>query len=87
MKVILEEARLTLRELLSDDLELMAEMLADAEVMQYYLKRLTRELSTDWADRQIARYKADGYCLSRRGERNWHRGTGGARPTAGQRHR
>jgi RimJ/RimL family protein N-acetyltransferase len=41
----------------------MAEMLADAEVMRYYPKRLTRELSADWIDRQIERYKSDGYGL------------------------
>ena len=45
MKTILETPRLTLRELTSDDLNFMAEMLADAEVMRYYPKRLTRELS------------------------------------------
>jgi [ribosomal protein S5]-alanine N-acetyltransferase len=63
MKTILETPRLKLRELVSDDLDFMAEMLADAEVMRYYPKRLTRELSTDWIERQIARYKNDGYGL------------------------
>ena len=60
---VLETTRLTLRELVPEDLTFMAEMLADAEVMRYYPKRLTRELSTDWIDRQIARYKTDGYGL------------------------
>jgi ribosomal-protein-alanine N-acetyltransferase len=63
MKTILETPRLKLRELVQGDLDFMAEMLADAEVMRYYPKRLTRELATDWIDRQIARYKADGYGL------------------------
>src|SRR4029078_8855948 len=63
MKTILETARLRLRELVPADLDFMAEMLADAEVMRYYPKRLTRELSTDWIERQIARYQTDGYVL------------------------
>jgi RimJ/RimL family protein N-acetyltransferase len=41
----------------------MAEMLADAEVMRYYPKRLTRELSAEWIERQIKRYATDGYGL------------------------
>jgi RimJ/RimL family protein N-acetyltransferase len=60
---ILETERLRLRELVEDDLDFMAEMLADAEVMRYYPKRLTRDLSREWIDRQIARYKTDGYGL------------------------
>ena len=40
----------------------MAEMLADAEVMRYYPKRLTRELSAEWIARQRG-YKTDGYGL------------------------
>lgn len=63
MTKILETARLTLRELIPADLDFMAEMLADAEVMRYYPKRLTRDLSTDWIERQIARYMTDGYGL------------------------
>jgi RimJ/RimL family protein N-acetyltransferase len=63
MKQILETTRLTLRELAPDDLDFMAEMLADAEVMRYYPKRLTRELSAEWIERQIGRYKTDGYGL------------------------
>jgi RimJ/RimL family protein N-acetyltransferase len=60
---ILETERLKLRELAPDDLDFMAEMLADAEVMRYYPKRLTRDLSAEWIDRQVARYKTDGYGL------------------------
>jgi RimJ/RimL family protein N-acetyltransferase len=61
--LVLETSRLRLRELVPEDLGFMAEMLADAEVMRYYPKRLTRELSADWIERQIARYKTDGYGL------------------------
>jgi RimJ/RimL family protein N-acetyltransferase len=60
---ILETARLRLRELVPGDLDFLAEMLADADVMRYYPKRLSRELSNEWIDRQIARYRSDGYGL------------------------
>src|SRR6185503_9308325 len=63
MKTILEPPRLSLRELVPTDLDFMAEMLADAEVMRYYPKRLTRELSKEWIDRQVERYATDGYGL------------------------
>ena len=63
MKLILETVRLRLRELVPADLDFMAEMLADAEVMRYYPKRLTRELSADWIARQMARYEADTHGL------------------------
>jgi ribosomal-protein-alanine N-acetyltransferase len=63
MKTILETGRLRLRELAANDLEFMAEMLANADVMRYYPKRLTRELSADWIARQVARYQSDGYGL------------------------
>jgi [ribosomal protein S5]-alanine N-acetyltransferase len=60
---VLETPRLRLRELVPGDLDFMAEMLADAEVMRYYPKRLTRELSADWINRQMVRYQSDGYGL------------------------
>jgi RimJ/RimL family protein N-acetyltransferase len=63
VKIVLETERLRLRELSLNDIHFMAEMLADAEVMRYYPRRLTRELATDWVERQIVRYQADGYGL------------------------
>jgi [ribosomal protein S5]-alanine N-acetyltransferase len=63
MTTILETTRLRLRELIADDLDFLAQMLADADVMRYYPKRLTRELSAEWIDRQMTRYKTDGYGL------------------------
>ena len=63
MKTVLVTQRLALRELVDSDLDFMAEMLANADVMRYYPKRLTRELSADWIQRQLARYKSDGYGL------------------------
>jgi ribosomal-protein-alanine N-acetyltransferase len=63
MKTILETNRLRLRELVPEDLEFAAEMLADADVMRYYPRRLTRDLSAEWIARQMARYDNDGYGL------------------------
>ena len=63
MSWILETPRLRLRQLTPADLDFMAEMLADAEVMRYYPRRLTRDLSADWIARQMARYVADGHGL------------------------
>src|SRR5579872_7333418 len=63
MKTVLVTQRLALRELGDSDLDFMAEMLADADVMRYYPKRLTRELSEDWIARQTERYATDGHGL------------------------
>lgn len=63
MAVILETARLRMRPLEPGDLDFMAEMLADADVMRYYPRRLTRDLAAEWIDRQIDRYRTDGYGL------------------------
>jgi RimJ/RimL family protein N-acetyltransferase len=63
VKVILETARLRLRELVPADVDFLAGMLSDAEVMRYYPRRLTRELSTDWVMRQMERYRDDGHGL------------------------
>jgi RimJ/RimL family protein N-acetyltransferase len=63
VKTILETARLRLRELVPADRDFMAEMLAESEMMRYYPRRLTRELSEDWIAKQLARYEADGHGL------------------------
>jgi RimJ/RimL family protein N-acetyltransferase len=76
MNIILETSRLRLRELTPADLDFMAEMLADAEVMRYYPKRLTRELSEEWIDRQLARYLTDGHGLWLAEERDGGRAVG-----------
>jgi RimJ/RimL family protein N-acetyltransferase len=61
MKIILETARLLLREMTIDDLDFIANMLADAEVMRYYPRCCTREESEAWILRQRARYARDGF--------------------------
>jgi RimJ/RimL family protein N-acetyltransferase len=63
MKTILETSRLKLRELVDGDLDFLAGMLNDADVMRYYPKRLSRELSGEWIARQRERYATDGYGL------------------------
>lgn len=60
MNVILVTERLRLREMVEDDLDFVAEMLADAEVMRYYPKRYSRDEARGWLERQVRRYEADG---------------------------
>jgi [ribosomal protein S5]-alanine N-acetyltransferase len=56
MTVILETARLILREMSLADLDFVAEMLADSEVMRYYPKCYSREEAQTWVQRQMNRY-------------------------------
>jgi RimJ/RimL family protein N-acetyltransferase len=59
----LETARLGLREMEADDLDFIAGMLADPEVMRFYPRVYTREDSWAWLLRQRRRYTEDGYGL------------------------
>lgn len=59
----LQTARLRLRELETSDLDFVAEMLSDAEVMRFYPKPLSRAESLEWIERQRARYLRDGHGL------------------------
>ena len=61
--MILETARLRLRELQPADLDFVAELLADPEVMRYYPKRYAREEAREWLERQRGRYLRDGHAL------------------------
>jgi len=61
--MILETARLRLRELQPADLDFVAEMLAHPEVMRYYPKCHARAEAEVWLDRQRARYVRDGHGL------------------------
>ncbi|MET0553487.1 MAG: GNAT family N-acetyltransferase [Vicinamibacteria bacterium] len=61
--MILETARLRLRELAPTDLDFVAEMLAHPEVMRFYPKRYARDEAAEWLDRQRARYRRDGHGL------------------------
>ena len=61
MKTILETPRLILRELSLDDLDFVAEMLGDTEVMRYWPIPFSREESEDWIRRQTKRYEEHGH--------------------------
>jgi RimJ/RimL family protein N-acetyltransferase len=63
MRFVLETDRLALRELSLADLDFVAEMLADPEVMRFYPKRYSREESAGWIERQLERYLRDGHGL------------------------
>ena len=63
MKQILETPRLALREMSLDDLDFVAAMLADPEVMRYYPKCYSREEAETWTQRQINRYARHGHGL------------------------
>jgi [ribosomal protein S5]-alanine N-acetyltransferase len=54
---ILETARLVLREMTLGDLDFVAAMLADPEVMRYYPRCYSREESQEWIERQLRRYE------------------------------
>ena len=63
MTIVLSTVRLRLRELEPDDIDFVADMLADPEVMRYYPKPLTLEESRTWIDKQRARHATDGHGL------------------------
>lgn len=63
MTTVIETPRLRLRELEPGDLDFVAEMLGDAEVMRYYPSTLDREESSAWLERQRRRYVSDGHGL------------------------
>src|SRR5215468_11623496 len=61
--VILETKRLRLRELTANDLDFVAAMLDDADVMRHYPSRLDRQGALAWIERQRMRYARDGHGL------------------------
>lgn len=56
-------ARLRFREMTSDDLDRMAEMLGDPAVMRYYPAPKTRAESADWISRMRQSYETHGHGL------------------------
>jgi RimJ/RimL family protein N-acetyltransferase len=60
---ILETPRLVLREMTPDDLDFVAAMLADPEVMRYYPRCYSRDESQQWIERQLKRYDRHGHGL------------------------
>jgi RimJ/RimL family protein N-acetyltransferase len=63
MHHILETSRLILREMSLDDLDFVAAMLADPEVMRYYPKCYSRAEAGIWIERQMKRYARHGHGL------------------------
>ena len=63
MATILETPRLVLREMLPADLDFVAAMLADPEVMRFYPKCYSREEAATWIQRQLRRYARHGHGL------------------------
>jgi ribosomal-protein-alanine N-acetyltransferase len=62
-KIILQTARLTLREMAWDDLDFVASMLADPLVMRHYPNCYSRDEASIWLEHMIKRYSADGHAL------------------------
>jgi len=63
VRTVLETARLALREMDSRDLDFVAAMLGDPEVMRFYPKALSRDEAAAWIERQRRRYAEDGHGL------------------------
>jgi [ribosomal protein S5]-alanine N-acetyltransferase len=61
--MILRTERLALREMEPADLDFVAGMLADAQVMRFYPKRYSRTEAAEWLERQRVRYERDGHAL------------------------
>jgi RimJ/RimL family protein N-acetyltransferase len=53
---MIRTARLSMREMGHGDLDFVASMLADPEVMRYYPRCYSRDEARDWIDRQLGRY-------------------------------
>lgn len=63
MPFFLETPRLVLREMSPVDLDFVAAMLADPEVMRFYPKCYSRDEAAVWLQRQIRRYERHGHGL------------------------
>ena len=73
MKMILETERLFLREMTMDDFDALYAVLSDAEIMQHYPYTFDEERVRSWIERNMDRYKNDGFglwavCLKDTGE-------------------
>jgi RimJ/RimL family protein N-acetyltransferase len=61
MNFVLETPRLVLREIALTDLDFLAALMADPEVMRFYPKCLSREETEAWMRLQWERYGRDGH--------------------------
>lgn len=62
-ETILKTPRLTLREMTGDDLDFVATMLGDPDVMRFFPKRYERNEAEIWLNGIIERYANDGHSL------------------------
>jgi len=62
-RTIFETERLVLRELVPEDIDFLAAMMADPQVAHHYDRRFSREAADEWLHRQIERYHTDGHGL------------------------
>ena len=73
MKKILETERLYLREMSMDDFDALYAVLSDREIMQHYPYTFDEERVRGWIERNMNRYKDNGFglwavCLKETGE-------------------
>src|SRR5437588_953402 len=61
--VILETARLRLRQFSPADVDAMELVLGDPEAMKFYPAPFSREDVADWIDRNMGRYEREGFAL------------------------
>ncbi len=61
MKIIVETPRLVLREMTLDDVDFIASLLTDREIMRFYAQDYTRSDADAWVRRQLDRYARDGH--------------------------
>ena len=60
-RIVLQTERLLLRELVAEDLDFLADMLANPEVMRFYPQCLNRVEAQAWLERQFVRYRDFGH--------------------------
>jgi len=60
---ILDTQRLKLRQLTLDDVDNLLQIFSDPVAMQYYPSTFDREQTTRWVQKNLDRYKTDGYGL------------------------
>ena len=63
MSSVIETERLVLRELTLDDVDAIFAIVGDPETMKYYPRRFSRDDAADWVNRNLERYRRDGFSL------------------------